>query len=218
MKHAEVLAIPVGSKIVVSERASELHRANMTNSVIAVLESHANFQKPHWSGLYWRAMSDASSLWTPTDPKSRTKRYYITTTMTKQDGSVEKVKTLVDGQTILGVYDTTTQKLWDDYAKAKEDQDAEDARTRSIIQEAEERGRREAESRTTSVRDTVEGLLGRKFDPADREINIHIRQDSHRWLDEQRTKADPTLSGSVSLDYKLFEELVEKMYAQLDAR
>ena len=215
MKHPEVMSIPIGSKIVVSERVDELERANLTNSIIATLESHDNYEKSFWNGIYWRDMSDT---FTKTDPKSRTKHYFVTTEMPQSDGTTTKVKTLLRGKEILGVYNAETQKLWDDEARNREANQLEQERRSVILREAQQRGYREAEQRTVSVRELVESVMGRKFEEDNRQVVVNISCRDANFTDPEATTATPVIAGSVSLDYLLFEELIEKMYAQLDAR
>jgi hypothetical protein len=215
MKHAEVLAIPVGTKIVVSERVDRLERASHTNSVIGVLESHDNFPNPYWSGLYWRPETE---VYTPTDPKARTKNYHVTTELSNSDGTTTKVRTLLSGKYILGIYDASTQQMWDDLEKAQKERETEEARLVEVMREAEARGAVEATNRKVSVRDLVESVLERKFGDDDRELSVSISCRNTVFTNEEKTHANPVLSGTVQLDYKLFEELIEKMYAQLDAR
>jgi hypothetical protein len=155
---------------------------------------------------------------TKADPKSRTKFYHVSTEMPQSDGTTIKVKTLLQGVHILGEYNAETQKLWDDEAKAREANELERERISKIKNEAEQRGYAEASARTTSVVELVEGLLGRNIENGSDGVSVSIRCSDTKFTTPEMTHAEPVLSGNVSLDYKLFEQLVERMYAQLDAR
>lgn len=216
MKHADIIKIPVGTQVVVSDRVDDIHNANTNNSVIAVLSSHDNYQKPYWSGLYWRPINEQFTI--NGDSTDRTKRYRLTTTRTIKDNDgndiTETLQTLVSGKEILGVYNTDIQNLWDARDAEQKIAEIERERVRAIEEQVAISGRADALAKRESLTATLKSLIR----DVDGGINIHIAYDGTRWLDEGKTRGVPKLSGTVSFSLSAVEELIERVYAELDAR
>jgi len=215
MKHKEILDIPVGSQIVLSERVDRLDRATERNSIIGVLVSHDNHQPPFWRGLYWRKMEDTFETAPSNSPK---KWYFVTTEMPQPDGTTLTVKSLVSGKNILGAYNAETKKMWEEREAVLLAEQAEQDRQANIIHEVRKLGESLVEQERNGIFATLSGIMGAPIDNNSVGISVYISQDSVRWLDDEKTRAVPTTSGSVNMSHEFFVELMEKMYASLDER
>lgn len=218
MKHAEIIALPIGTQVVVSERASTIERANTNNSVIAVLASHDNYEKPYWSGMYWRPITD---VFAKTDSSNRTKRYRITTTRIVKDSNgndvTETLHTLVQGKEILGAYTADIQNIWDAREIEAQKEQEERDRQREIEKEVEVLGRAQVTAKEETIRKSIASILRRNLTDMDG-VTVYIRQGDVKWLDVERTRAVPTLTGQVQFSLSALEEFIERIYEDLDAR